>query len=108
MIKKGRFQKYDYDLLNLLHYGQFKPPMFDLKQITANIKMYFSTQDKTTTYKDVLKLKSLLPNVKSMYAVSNFKHTDFIYSDKAVDLVYKKVISDMLLDDQNKSSVWRD
>lgn len=100
MIRSGKFQKYDHGWTNWIHYGRLTPPSFDLQQITTNIKIYFSTKDKTTTYKDVLKLKKLLPNVQETYALSAFSHTDFIYSDRAADLVYKKVITDLMQVDQ--------
>lgn len=97
LMRSGAFQQFDYDdkMLNWLHYGQTTPPKFDLSRITVDINMYLSKNDTTTTYIDVMELRSQLPTVKDMYVIDGFKHSDFIYNTQAADLVYKKVISNI-------------
>lgn len=97
LIRSGKFLQFDYDnsFLNLLHYNQTSPPEFDLKQITTDINVYYSTGDTTTTAADVEQLLKMLPTVRSKYVISGFSHSDFVYNRMAADLVYRKVIANI-------------
>lgn len=100
LIRSGKFLQYDYDdkFLNWLHYGDVMPPPFNLTKVTANVNLYLSKDDKTTTIDGIMQLKALLPNVKGTYVVSGFKHSDFIYNDMAAVVAYEQIISDMSQD----------
>lgn len=91
------FKQFDYedDFLNSLHYGRRIPPLFDLQKIRVDIHIYLSTDDKTTKYENVMRLKDFLPNVKGTHVIEGFRHSGFIYNDKAAELVYGKLIANM-------------
>lgn len=97
VVRSGMFKQFDYedDFLNSMHYGRRLPPLFDLQKVRVGIHIYVSKDDKTTPYDSVMKLKDFLPNVKGTYAVEGFRHSAFVYHDKAAELVYGKLISDM-------------
>lgn len=101
LIRSGEFLQYDYDdkYQNWLHYGDISPPSFKLSQVTVDINLYLSKDDKTTTMTGIMKLTDLLPNVRETHVVSGFKHSDFIYNAMAADLVYEKLISEMRQND---------
>lgn len=106
LIRSSKFQQFDYDdeFLNWIHYGQTKPPAFDLDRVTVDINMYLSTDDTTTTIGNIMELRDRLPHVKQTYIFSNFTHSDFVYHEQAVHLVYDKVISDMVFLDKEKTT----
>lgn len=97
LIRSGKFQQFDYDDvdLNKKKYGQETPPEFDVSKITADIYTYKSEDDTTTTIKNIEELEMELPNLKGTHVVSGLSHSDFVYNEKAADLVYSKLISDM-------------
>lgn len=98
LIRSGKFHQFDYDdaYLNMVHYGDVTPPEFDLNRVSVNISIYLSKDDTTTTMGNVIELRDRLPCVKQTYTISEFSHSDFIYNEKAAELVYKKVISNMI------------
>lgn len=96
-MRSGKFQQFDYDnsFLNLIHYGQTSPPEFDVKQITTDINVYYSTNDTTTTPDNIEQLLTQLPTVRSKHVIPGFGHSDFVYNEMAAELVYKKVLANI-------------
>ncbi|XP_055375837.1 lipase 1-like [Condylostylus longicornis] len=95
---KGRFRMYDYGIVkNLVKYGSFKPPSYDLSKVTAPVALHFSKNDWLADTKDVAKLQNELPNIIKEYLVPEpkFNHLDFILAIDSRTLVYDDVIKSM-------------
>lgn len=96
LIRSGEFRQFDYESsrLNRRSYGQSTPPIYNLTQIIAPINIFLSKDDSTTTYENVMKLQSQLPNVKQSYIVpmSNFEHVDFLYSRHVRKVLNEKIV----------------
>lgn len=82
-------------------YGRDNPPEYNLTQISATINLFFSKDDDTTVYENVIKLKTQLPNVKSSYVIpfAEFTHLDFTYSR-----FVRKVLNDPLIKTINNAN----
>lgn len=102
LIRTGKFQQFDYDdaYLNTVHYGNETPPEFDLSRVSVDINIYLSNGDSTTATGDVMDLKDRLTHVRDTFTVSGFSHYDFVYNENAADVVYRKVISNMIETDR--------
>lgn len=94
LIRSGKFRRFEYDNV----YGP--PSEFDLSKISTPINLYMSEDDTTTTIANIQELQDRLPNVIKSHVVSGLEHSDFVYSRKAADLVYKPLIADMKRNDQ--------
>ncbi|XP_075230220.1 lipase 3-like [Lycorma delicatula] len=95
LIKTEKFQLYDYgSLKNQKIYGSYTPPTYKIEQIQTPIALLYGTNDAIVKKKDVIKLEKTLPNLIMNYEVPDpkFSHTDFIFGNNAVELVYDKIL----------------
>uniref|UniRef100_T1JB84 Partial AB-hydrolase lipase domain-containing protein n=1 Tax=Strigamia maritima TaxID=126957 RepID=T1JB84_STRMM len=87
LVSNGnRFQKFDYgSRLNRQKYGQSTVPEYNLKNITTQVALFYSSNDYLATIKDVDWLTSRLNKLVLKYHVSliKFSHLDFLW---AIDL----------------------
>lgn len=93
--------KYDYGNpnFNLEHYGQPKPPVYNLTTIPHDLPLFLSYggQDALSDVKDVATLLDSLRlhdvgKVHVQY-VKEFAHADFIIGVTAKDVVYNQIVS---------------
>lgn len=87
---------FDYGLTkNLLKYGSFSPPNYDLGSVTAKVFLHYSDNDWMAAVKDVDELASKLGNVVGKFRVpdAKFNHLDFTYATDADSLLYNRVIN---------------
>lgn len=100
-VRDGRLAKYDYGNpnFNLEHYGQPKPPVYDLTTIPHDLPLFLSYggQDALSDVKDVATLLDSLRlhdvgKVHVQY-VKEFAHADFIIGVTAKDVVYNQIVS---------------
>lgn len=94
LMGSGRFQRYDFESRrkNYKHYGKSKSPRYNLGKVNAPVHLHYSSTDATAPKKDVLELKSRLPNVQGAYELSEFTHIGFIYSVTVKKMVYDKIV----------------
>lgn len=94
-IRSGGFRQFDYDdrQKNWQVYGSEIPPAYNLNYVTVPVHIFHSKADNTASVRNVLRLASQLPNVKSRYLmpVNTFAHIDFTYSYLAGE-VNKEII----------------
>jgi lysosomal acid lipase/cholesteryl ester hydrolase len=97
-VQSAHFRQYDYGMLdNMFIYGQFTPPDYDLRKLTAPVALYYSENDWLAAIVDVEQLASKLPNLLQQYLVplSDFNHLDYLWAIDADTLVYKPIIEKM-------------
>jgi len=95
-VSSGHFRQYDYGMLdNLFVYGQFTPPDYDLRKVTAPVALHYSENDWLAAIVDVDQLASKLPNLlgKFLVPLPAFNHLDYLWAIDADTLVYNNVIS---------------
>lgn len=95
LIRSGKFRQYDHGPFeNLITYGSFSPPAYNLQNINAPVILHYGLNDWVDAVKDVLQLQRQLKNCKGAFAVKNkhFNHYDFLWAEDARNLVYKDVI----------------
>ncbi|CAH1113090.1 unnamed protein product [Psylliodes chrysocephalus] len=94
IIDSGTFSKYDYGpKKNLKYYGEKKPPLYNLSQITSPMSLFSAKGDLLVPQKGARVLAKMLPNLESLYIVPNedFNHVDFIFSSVTKELVNKPI-----------------
>lgn len=86
---------FDYGLTaNLLKYGSFSPPDYNLQAITAPVYLHYSDNDFMAAVKDVDELAAKLGNaLKFRVPDAKFNHLDFTYATDADTLLYNRVLS---------------
>lgn len=95
-FKSGKFRMFDYGLAkNLLKYGSFSPPNYDLSSVTAPVFLHYSDNDWLAAVTDVDELASKLGNLAGKFRISDpkFNHLDFTYASDADTLLYHRVLS---------------
>nr|XP_021181586.2 lipase 3 [Helicoverpa armigera] len=92
--KEFRRYKYASPLENFIVYRSFKPPRYELSEITAPVFLHYSDADPLAHVKDVDILFRELgkPVGKFWVPESGFSHIDFVYGINAKELVYNRVI----------------
>uniref|UniRef100_A0A2A4K595 Partial AB-hydrolase lipase domain-containing protein n=1 Tax=Heliothis virescens TaxID=7102 RepID=A0A2A4K595_HELVI len=104
-ISGKQFRRYDHGtvLENIIKYGSFIPPRYDLFKITAPVFLHYSDADPLAHVKDVEILFRELgrPIGKFWVPLSGFSHIDFVYGINAKELVYNRVVSCMKAMDDN-------
>lgn len=97
LIRSGDFRQFDYEdkKLNHIMYGSQIPPSYNLTQITVPVNLFYSKDDTTAIFQNVVELQSKLPNVKQSYIVPipKFEHVDFIYSRFVREALNEKIIN---------------
>lgn len=95
LINTGEFSKYDYGAIgNMKHYGQAKPPPYNLSKVTAPVGLFWGNTDWLADPRDVARLAADLPNVVLNYNVpkEEFNHLDFGWAIHAYEYVYAEVL----------------
>ncbi|GAB2278528.1 hypothetical protein Dimus_013206 [Dionaea muscipula] len=98
--RSGVFAKYNYGTAehNLQHYGEVRPPVYNLSNIAKNLPLFLSyggrdalsdTRD-VGTLLDCLKLHD--PDKLTVQFIEDYAHVDFIMGINAKDLVYSAII----------------
>ncbi|CAH1133561.1 unnamed protein product [Ceutorhynchus assimilis] len=87
-----RFQFYDYELFrNLQVYGQFKPPLYNLRSISGKIPIIISygVNDYFAGTEDFERLIAEIPGaIGHIVPWPFFNHVDFVYAKDAKKLLY--------------------
>lgn len=95
MIRQGTFTKYDYGRWkNLMHYGQLKPPKFDLSRIPNSLPIWmgYGGNDALADVMDVKRTLKELQSKPDLLYLDNYGHIDFLLSVKANKDVYNSMI----------------
>ncbi|KAH6781213.1 Myzus persicae-induced lipase 1 [Perilla frutescens var. hirtella] len=100
-VRDGRLAKYDYGNanFNLDHYGELKPPVYDLTKIPHDLPLFLSYggKDALSDVKDVATLLDSLKlhDVSKLHVqyVKDFAHADFIMGITAKDVVYNQIVA---------------
>lgn len=86
MIRKGTYSKYDYGKLkNLIEYGKFNPPKFDLSRIPKSLPLWmaYGGNDALADITDFQHTLKELPSPPEVVYLENYGHVDFILSLQA-------------------------
>ncbi|KAK2992875.1 hypothetical protein RJ640_028117 [Escallonia rubra] len=100
-VRDGKLAKYDYGSadLNVEHYGEAKPPVYNLANIPHNFPLFLSYggRDALSDPRDVA---TLLDSLKlhdidklSVQYIKDYAHADFIMGVSAKDLVYNQILT---------------
>lgn len=100
-VRDGVLSKYDYGRsdYNLAHYGETRPPQYNLGNIPRDLPLFLSYggKDALSDSKDVETLLDYLKfhDVDKLHVqyIKNYAHADFIMATNANDLVYNQIIS---------------
>ncbi|XAR51990.1 Triacylglycerol lipase [Bertholletia excelsa] len=100
-VRDGIVAKYDYGSANynVEHYGESKPPVYNLSNIPHDLPLFLSYggQDALSDVKDVETLLDSLklhdPDKLSVQYIKNYAHADFIMGVTAKDLVYNEIVA---------------
>ncbi|XP_060190082.1 triacylglycerol lipase 2-like isoform X2 [Lycium barbarum] len=101
MVRIGKVSKYDYGKKseNVAHYGQAKPPEYNMSNIPRNLPLFLSYggQDALSDVQDV---QNLLEDLKfhdidklHVQFIKDYAHADFILGVNARDIVYNEIIT---------------
>ncbi|KAL0424209.1 UNVERIFIED_CONTAM: Triacylglycerol lipase 2 [Sesamum radiatum] len=100
-VRDGVLSKYDYGNpnFNVEHYGESKPPVYDLSRIPHDLPLFLSYggQDALSDVKDVATLLDYLKlhDVDKLHVqyIKDYAHADFIMGVTAKDIVYNQIVS---------------
>eukprot|EP00256_Glycine_max_P059659 XP_014628270.1 triacylglycerol lipase 1 isoform X2 [Glycine max] len=96
VIRKGTYSKYDYGKLkNLIEYGKFNPPKFDLSRIPKSLPLWmaYGGNDALADITDFQHTLKELPSTPEVVYLENYGHVDFILSLQAKQDLYDPMIS---------------
>ncbi|CAK9143318.1 unnamed protein product, partial [Ilex paraguariensis] len=99
--RNGILAKYDYGNpdFNVEHYGEAKPPVYNLSEIPHNLPLFlcYGGQDALSDVRDV---ENLLDSLKlhdedklHVQYIKNYAHADFIMGINAKDIVYNQIVA---------------
>ncbi|OMO85324.1 hypothetical protein CCACVL1_10268 [Corchorus capsularis] len=99
-VRDGVIAKYNYGRpdYNLMHYGETKPPIYNISNIPNDLPLFISYggQDALSDVRDV---QLLLDHLKfhdvdklTIQYIKDYAHADFIMGINAKDIVYNKVV----------------
>lgn len=103
-VASNEFRKFDYGPeINQKVYGHVEPPKYKMSNVQAPVVLYTATKDWLSHPEDVEKLHKELPNVREHHMVTDeeFTHTDFLFSKKAPQTVYERLIENIKQDESN-------
>ncbi|CAN6575117.1 unnamed protein product [Malus baccata var. baccata] len=99
IVRDGKLAKYNYGRpdLNLMYYGRFNPPVYNLSNISHDLPLFLSYggQDALSDLRDVARLLDSLKlhdvGKLTVQYIENYAHADFIMGLNAKDIVYNQV-----------------
>lgn len=105
-IRAGRFRKYDFGALNIVHHGAFVPPSYNLANVKAPVSLYYSSNDLLSDPVDVEKLWHQLGNPVHKILISDprFNHFDYVWAIDQRSLVYNRLVQIMRSYERGASS----
>ncbi|TXG54845.1 hypothetical protein EZV62_020101 [Acer yangbiense] len=96
VVAKYNYGRPDY---NLMHYGKFFPPMYNISNIPHDLPLFISYGGKDAL-SDVRDVQELLDSFKyhdgdklSVQYIKDYAHADFIMGIDAKDVVYNQVVA---------------
>ena len=92
------FQKFDYGSakLNIDHYGQDKPPAYDLSLIQEKVRLWHGTGDRFADLKDVALLEKALVNAQlETHLIDRWGHIAFIMAKNANE-IYGQLVQELI------------
>lgn len=95
LMRVNHFRQYDYGYFgNHNRYGTFRPPNYNLEQITAPVALHYGSNDWLAAVVDVQRLASRLPNLVEYREVPHprFNHLDFVWARNVSELLYNRVL----------------
>ncbi|MCD9558959.1 hypothetical protein HAX54_016668 [Datura stramonium] len=100
-VRDGILRKYDYGSTkyNLAHYGEAKPPQYNLANIPRDLPLFLSYggQDALSDSKDVETLLDYLKfhdvNKLHVQYVKDYAHADFIIGTTSKDIVFNQIVT---------------
>ncbi|XP_006822897.2 gastric triacylglycerol lipase-like [Saccoglossus kowalevskii] len=93
MIQSGKFQMYNYGLIeNLVHYKQIRPPVYDVGAMETPVALYWGEWDMLADPLDVELLIPKLKNIVVKRKLERFDHFDFVWAMDAIYVLYNDVI----------------
>ncbi|KAL2523227.1 Triacylglycerol lipase 2 [Forsythia ovata] len=100
-VRDGVLSKYDYGNanFNVEHYGESKPPVYDLRKIPHDLPLFLSYggQDALSDGRDVATLLDSLKlhDVDKLHVqyIKDYAHADFIMGVTAKDVVYNQIVA---------------
>ncbi|KAJ0972602.1 hypothetical protein J5N97_020561 [Dioscorea zingiberensis] len=100
-FRDGVLKKFDYEnpIINLEHYGQHKPPVYNISNIPDNLPLFLSYGGKDSL-SDVRDVQLLLDDLKfhngdklTVQYINDFAHADFVMGVSAKQIVYNAIIA---------------
>ncbi|XP_003505994.1 tear acid lipase-like protein [Cricetulus griseus] len=93
-VNTGVFGAYDWGSpsLNMLHYNQTTPPLYNLEDMKVPTAMWSGRNDFLADDIDVAHLVSKLPNLIYHKIIADFSHLDFVVGLSAYDEVSKGIL----------------
>ncbi|KAM0932181.1 putative triacylglycerol lipase [Dioscorea sansibarensis] len=100
-FRDGVLTKFNYEnrVVNLDHYGQPKPPVYNISNIPDNLPLFLSYGGKDSL-SDIKDVQLLLDDLKfhngdklTVHYVKDFAHADFVMGVNAKEMVYNAIIS---------------
>ncbi|XP_049310337.1 lipase 3 [Bactrocera dorsalis] len=79
---------------NLKRYNSSQPKDYPIKNITAPVALYYTSNDNLSSYKDVMHLSKELPNVveNHLYPYKKWNHMTMIWGLEARELTHKNMV----------------
>ncbi|GJQ87640.1 hypothetical protein Trydic_g17465 [Trypoxylus dichotomus] len=95
-VSSGHFRQFDYGLiLNLIRYGSFSPPDYNIQNIRAPVGLFYSANDWLAAVVDVHQFANQLPNLALRYLVPDpqFNHLDYLFAIDVRELCYNRALA---------------
>lgn len=92
----NEFRQFDHGKKkNKIKYGQSEPPMYKIELITSKMYIYYGLADSSANYKDIQRLRHLLPNLKLFHEVPDpfWGHLDFIFARQVKVMINDPIIT---------------
>lgn len=106
-IRRNVFARFDFDpITNLLKYGRFTPPPFDMSRVTVPAYIHYGLADRETNFRDLYILADRLANTIGMFRAKRetFNHYDFAWASDAKTQIYERLFELMKAAEQNDST----
>lgn len=97
-IRSGNFRQFSFgSVTNLIRYGSFNAPRYNLANIRAPLTLYYSLNDWLADPRDVRELFAGMSSRRKLVQIEDprFNHFDFIWAIDVKALLYDQVIEIM-------------